>query len=88
MRYCAFLIVLVTLPWSTALGQMTYQRLLESDREPHNWVTYSGSYNGQRYSQLEQINVKNVQKLEFKWAFQMRTLEAVSYTHLTLPTKA
>lgn len=84
MRYCAFLIVLVTLPWSTALGQMTYQRLLESDREPHNWVTYSGSYNGQRYSQLEQINVKNIQKLEFKWAFQMRTLEDVETTPLVV----
>jgi len=31
-------------------GQLTYDRLLKSDAEPQNWLTYSGSYNGWRYS--------------------------------------
>jgi len=32
------------------LAQVTYDRLLHSDKEPQNWLTYSGSYNSQRHS--------------------------------------
>ena len=83
MKYLTVLILGVTL-WAPALGQVTYQRLLESDNEPGNWLTYSGNYNGQRYSRLEQINQQNVQELEFKWAYQMRSLEDVETTPLVV----
>jgi alcohol dehydrogenase (cytochrome c) len=53
--------------WS---AEVTYERLLNADREPHNWLTYYGNYRGWRYSALNRINTTNVKRLVVKWAFQ------------------
>jgi len=50
-------------------GPVTYDRLLRADREPHNWLTYSGNYSGHRYSPLTQINRTNVKYLQLKWSY-------------------
>jgi alcohol dehydrogenase (cytochrome c) len=42
---------------------VTYDRILNARSEPHNWLTYYGAYNGQRYSPLDQINSENVKRL-------------------------
>lgn len=34
------------------------------------WPTYNGDYSGRRYSELTQINAKNVASLAMTWAFQ------------------
>ncbi len=60
----------VGLTGSALSGDVTYERLLNADKEPHNWLMYYGSYNAWRYSSLDQINTKNVKKLVVKWAFQ------------------
>ena len=50
---------------------VTYERILEArENEPHNWITYYGAYDGQRYSLLDQINTENVKKLTPAWVFQ------------------
>ena len=69
---------------ASGLAQVTYQRLLHAEQEPENWLTYSGTYNGHRYSRLDQINRENVQNLKLKWVFQMRTLEKVETTPLVV----
>ena len=43
---------------------VTYERILNARDEPHNWLTYYGAYDGQRYSPLDQINASNVSKLK------------------------
>ena len=48
---------------------MSYDRL-RSGAEPHNWLTYSGTCSGHRYSTLTQITPQNVRDLELKWVFQ------------------
>src|SRR5262249_34567857 len=53
-------------------GQVTYERILRADREPDNWLTYSGTYSGARYSPLTQINRDNVKRLELKWIYHPR----------------
>jgi len=53
---------------------ITSDRLLKAASEPHNWLTYSGAYNGQRYSPLTQITAANVKNLELQWVFQVRSL--------------
>jgi alcohol dehydrogenase (cytochrome c) len=54
-----------------ALGQeVTAERLLHADQEPHNWLMYYGNYQGWRYSPLQQINTTNVQRLAVKWTFR------------------
>ena len=45
-------------------AQVTYDRLLNTDSEPGNWLTYSGSYRSWRYSALDQINQQNAGSLK------------------------
>ncbi len=55
-------------PVTKGLG---YDRILKArDAEPHNWITYYGAYDGQRYSPLDQINTSNVKDLKPEWVFQ------------------
>lgn len=49
---------------------VTYERILQARSEPHNWLTYYGAYNGQRYSPLDQINTDNVKRITPAWVFQ------------------
>jgi alcohol dehydrogenase (cytochrome c) len=49
---------------------VTYDRILKAREEPHNWLTYYGAYDGQRYSPLDQINAGNVKSLTPAWVFQ------------------
>lgn len=47
--------------------------LRTADDRPADWLTYSGSYSGQRYSRLRQINRDNVGQLRLEWARQFLT---------------
>ena len=51
-------------------SRVTAQRLVNARSEPHNWLTYYGAYDGQRFSALDQINESNVRSLRPAWAFQ------------------
>jgi len=53
-----------------AHAQVTFERLVNSTKEPQNWMTYSGDYSGKRFSALDQINLKNVAKVVPKWVYQ------------------
>ena len=55
---------------------VTSDRILKAASEPQNWLTYSGNYNGQRHSTLDQITAANVKNLELQWVFQVRSLSA------------
>jgi alcohol dehydrogenase (cytochrome c) len=65
-------------------AQVTFDRLLHTDREPQNWLTYSGNVLGQRYSPLSQITAANVKNLELQWAWQAKSLEKFETTALVL----
>ena len=65
-------------------AQVPYERLLRAVDEPQNWLTYSGGYNGQRYSQLKQITPANAKTLEQKWVFQSESLEKFETTPLVV----
>ena len=49
---------------------VTYERILNAREEPQNWLTYYGTYDGQRFSALDQINKENVKRLAPAWVFQ------------------
>jgi alcohol dehydrogenase (cytochrome c) len=51
-------------------GQVTAERLVNSGKEPQNWLMYSGDYSGRRYSTLDQINATTVHGLVTKWVYQ------------------
>ncbi len=55
---------------SHAGAQVTSERLLNSAKEPQNWMTYSGDYTGKRHSGLDQINLSNAPTMVVKWVYQ------------------
>lgn len=61
-----------------------FDRILHADREPQNWLTYSGGYSSNRYSELRQITPANVGDLTLKWVFQSRSLEKHEVTPLVV----
>jgi len=65
-------------------AQVTFDRLLHTEREPQNWLTYSGNVLGQRYSALNQITTANVKNLELQWVWQAKSLEKFETTALVL----
>ena len=75
LRIALFLIAASAVT-ATAQQPVTSDRILNAVKEPHNWLTYSGSYKSERYSTLDQITPANVRNLELQWIFQVRTLGA------------
>jgi alcohol dehydrogenase (cytochrome c) len=57
---------------------VTADRLRNARAEPHNWLTYHGAYNGQRFSPLNQIHAGNVKDLRVAWIFQSGVIGLVA----------
>ena len=55
-----------------AIGQVDFERLVNADAEPENWLTYSGTYRSERYSPLNEVDTGNVAGLKVIWAYQMQ----------------
>ena len=69
---------------STRESGVSFDRILRANEEPQNWLTYSGGVLGQRYSQLTQLNPRNVGNLELQWVFQAQSLEKFEATPLVV----
>ncbi|MCW5622788.1 MAG: PQQ-binding-like beta-propeller repeat protein, partial [Burkholderiales bacterium] len=48
-------------------ADITWDRLLNADKDPNNWLMYHGSFKGWHYSALDQINKNNVKNLSIAW---------------------
>jgi glucose dehydrogenase len=59
---------------TSTYAQVTFDRLVNSAKEPQNWLTYSGDYSGHRFSQLDQINATNGKSLAAKWSTASSTV--------------
>jgi alcohol dehydrogenase (cytochrome c) len=88
MRVIQFNLVLRVaslLACSTVLtAQVTSERIANAAEEPGNWLTYSGSYQSQRYSTLDQITRENASKLKLSWVFQANSLQKFESTPLVV----
>jgi alcohol dehydrogenase (cytochrome c) len=100
VRACVFLLFPVALLAQTLLAQdipfgpapnreapapnVSFERLRNADKEPQNWLTYSGGLSGQRHSLLTAIRPENARDLELKWVFQARSLERHQVTPLVV----
>jgi alcohol dehydrogenase (cytochrome c) len=65
-----------------AFSPVTWERLVNAESEPENWMMYSGTLDSQRYSRLNQINTGNVTELEMKWSYQIPVIDRAE----TVPT--
>ncbi len=78
-RFIPLLLCVAALP-----AQVSYERLLKSESEPGNWLTYSGAYKSNHYSKLDEISRENVGGLELKWVFQAGTTDKFQSTPLVV----
>ncbi len=77
---CALLVTVVV----QSSAQVTFERLLNSAKEPQNWLTYSGDYAGRRFSPLDQINTGNARTLVAKWVYQTAATGKLETTPLVV----
>jgi alcohol dehydrogenase (cytochrome c) len=86
MRFKILLGVALSFAVSAAAlhAQVSFDRLLHPEREPHNWLSYSGDPFNQRYSLLTQITPANVKNLQQQWVWQARSLEKFEATPLVV----
>ena len=49
---------------------VSFERLRQAAQAPADWLTYSGSYFSQRYSELDQVTSANVGDLQLQWVYQ------------------
>ena len=65
-------------------AQVTFDRILKPDAEPHNWLSYSRTLFNQRYSPLTQITPANVGRLDLQWVWQARSFEKFETTPIVV----
>src|SRR4029077_20182559 len=63
---------------AAASAQVPYQRIVDAAKEPANWLTYSGNYQGHRLSPLTQVTTANAAGLRVQWAHQFADRAEVS----------
>ena len=49
-------------------AEVTFERIVNADKEPQNWLTNHRTYNGQRYSPLDKINKDTIKNLRLAYA--------------------
>ena len=71
-------------PAAEPVGAVDEADLLKSGGNDANWLMYGRTYNGHRYSSLNQINTKNVARLIPVWTFQTGVLDGFECTPLVI----
>ncbi|PWU05942.1 MAG: PQQ-dependent dehydrogenase, methanol/ethanol family [Terriglobia bacterium] len=82
-RISRLFLVCLSFPYGLP-AQVTFDRLVNAEKEPGNWLTYSGALSGVRHSRLHNINLQNVLGLELQWVYQARSLEKFEATPLVV----
>ncbi|WP_428101427.1 pyrroloquinoline quinone-dependent dehydrogenase [Candidatus Rariloculus sp.] len=65
-------------------AQVSFDRILHAEREPANWLSYSGTLSNDRYSRLNEITTDNAKDLKLEWVWQARSLEKFEATPLVV----
>jgi alcohol dehydrogenase (cytochrome c) len=76
------ILVIVGMAGSSSLADVKYERIVGAESEPGSWLTYSGTYTGQRFSRLDQITVENVAGLRPVWVYQIKKHGLIEATPL------
>ena len=84
MRHALRLFVVLAVVTPLSAQQVTFDRILHGDREPQNWLSYSGTLMNQRFSPLTQITTANVKNLQQQWVWQAKSLEKFEATPLVV----
>ena len=61
---------------SSAMAQeVTHDRLVNSEREPGNWLNHHGNYEAHRFSGLAEVNRDNVKDLKVAFTYAMGSVQ-------------
>ena len=69
-RWVAMAAILIGPGVAGLSAQVPYERVLDAAQTPADWLTYSGNYSSQRYSELDQVTPDNVGDLQLEWVYQ------------------
>jgi len=69
---------------TSSFEPVTWERLVNAEEEPQNWLMYSGTFDSKRYSRLDQVHNRNVNRLELKWTYQLSALDRAETTPLVV----
>src|ERR1700749_3869320 len=58
-----------------AADEMTQDRLVNSEKEPGNWLHHHKNYSATRFSSLKEINKDNVKNLKVAWTMHLAGVE-------------
>ena len=58
--------------WS---ADLSFERALNADKEPQNWLLHHGNYQGYRFSQLNEISAENVGHLKLAFTVALGGFE-------------
>jgi len=67
-------LIVACMSMAVAGTALANEELLKLQKDPNQWVMWGGNYYGQRYSELDQINSKNVHNLQVAWTFSTGVL--------------
>lgn len=75
VKHALALAIIIAGSCAGALAQnVPYQRILNADKTPQDWLTYGGDYQSQRFSRLKEINKSNIATLRPLWIYQRSQL--------------
>jgi alcohol dehydrogenase (cytochrome c) len=77
-RAVLLILTLVLLVAGSLYAQLSFERIINANKEPQNWLTYGGTLSNQRYSLLNQITTDNVKNLELQWVLQVRSMDGIT----------
>ena len=69
-RRVALAAILIGLGAAGLSAQVPSERLEAAAEAPADWLTYSGTYFSQRYSELDEVTPENVEDLQLQWVYQ------------------
>jgi alcohol dehydrogenase (cytochrome c) len=80
---CDALIACTVLTSPAWAAEVTPERLLNTDKEPQNWLMNHRTYDGQRYSPLARISRDNVRNLKLAYAVPLGGSAGNEFTNAT-----
>src|SRR6185436_20023202 len=84
MKRLLLILALAACAVPLAAQNVTFDRIQHPEKEPQNWLSYSGTLFNQRFSPLTQITPANVKNLELAWVWQSKSLEKFEATALVV----
>jgi len=67
---------------SASNAQVPYARIRDARSDPGSWLTYSGTYSGERFSPLSEITASNAAGLRPQWIYQVQEAGPLEVTPL------